>query len=287
VVRNSRPARAGTSRGNSVLGNAIAEPFPREKPVLATINGKVEIICEYCGQPFYDWPASAKRRHCCSRSCSRKARASKPKLRLCRLCGAEFTIRGRQTARYCSDECRKSARKKAARRRRVHVTVVCRHCQKPFEITPSEAKVRKFCSLKCAATHNCGSEASSQQYDSSFNELVRRLIRERDGYTCAICGTPDSNVVHHIDYDKSNTSGDNLITLCRSCHSKTGLDRQFWRQTLIDLLKARYSLTYLSVSLDRRGNYCADRPQYTALPLYVVPDRQPVREPDRPFGGYR
>jgi hypothetical protein len=34
--------------------------------------------------------------------------------------------------------------------------------------------------------------------------------------------------VHHIDYDKKNNVPLNLISLCKSCHSKTGYNRDNW-----------------------------------------------------------
>jgi len=34
--------------------------------------------------------------------------------------------------------------------------------------------------------------------------------------------------VHHIDYNKKNNSFDNWIPLCRSCHSKTQVNREYW-----------------------------------------------------------
>jgi len=60
---------------------------------------------------------------------------------------------------------------------------------------------------------------------------LKRSIRERDNYTCRICGKQQTEItfaVHHKDYDKKNCNPDNLITLCRSCHSKTNQNRDYW-----------------------------------------------------------
>ena len=72
---------------------------------------------------------------------------------------------------------------------------------------------------------------SFEPYGPEFSEKLKKSIRERDGNTCAICGEP-GNQVHHIDYDKRNNSSDNLITLCVSCHSKTGGRRKYWERRL-------------------------------------------------------
>jgi len=68
---------------------------------------------------------------------------------------------------------------------------------------------------------------SFKPYSIDWTETLRRSIRERDNYICQICnqyGYP----VHHIDYDKKNCDPDNLITLCRSCHTKTNYNRNYW-----------------------------------------------------------
>ena len=65
-------------------------------------------------------------------------------------------------------------------------------------------------------------------YPSAFNRSLKRCVRERDNFTCRGCGAGRSHIVHHINYDKSNCSGSNLITLCKSCHGKTQFNRDFW-----------------------------------------------------------
>jgi len=77
---------------------------------------------------------------------------------------------------------------------------------------------------------------SNSPYSEDWNGILRELIRQRDSYTCQLCGTHQNELVsflkkldvHHIDYDKQNCDFDNLITLCRGCHVKTNKDREFW-----------------------------------------------------------
>lgn len=58
----------------------------------------------------------------------------------------------------------------------------------------------------------------------------RELVLKRDNYQCQICGIDKYLVVHHIDgsgndretkigKNKANNTTENLITLCRGCHS--------------------------------------------------------------------
>jgi len=70
-----------------------------------------------------------------------------------------------------------------------------------------------------------------EEYSLDWRETLRRSIRERDRYTCKICGKQQGDVllaIHHIDYDKKNCNPNNLITLCIKCHSKTNHNRNYW-----------------------------------------------------------
>jgi 5-methylcytosine-specific restriction endonuclease McrA len=58
------------------------------------------------------------------------------------------------------------------------------------------------------------------------------MIRKRDRYSCALCGKRPAYDVHHIDYDKANTTEGNCITLCHPCHSRTNINREHWHELL-------------------------------------------------------
>lgn len=68
-------------------------------------------------------------------------------------------------------------------------------------------------------------------YSVDWTKTLRISIRERDHYTCQLCGERQGDLahsVHHIDYDKKNCNPDNLITLCLKCHTKTNFNRDYW-----------------------------------------------------------
>jgi hypothetical protein len=69
-------------------------------------------------------------------------------------------------------------------------------------------------------------------YSVDWTNSLRISIRERDHYTCQLCGEKQGDrafSVHHIDYNKQNCDPVNLITLCGHCHSKTNLNnREYW-----------------------------------------------------------
>lgn len=56
---------------------------------------------------------------------------------------------------------------------------------------------------------------------------IRKLVRQRDGYSCQVCGVKEGLVEHHVHHkvpfkrfesvDKANMLG-NLVTLCQNCH---------------------------------------------------------------------
>jgi hypothetical protein len=68
-------------------------------------------------------------------------------------------------------------------------------------------------------------------YGNDWTRMLRISIRERDNYSCQICGEKQGDIahhVHHIDYDKTNCDPKNLITLCASCHMKTNFNTKKW-----------------------------------------------------------
>ena len=71
-------------------------------------------------------------------------------------------------------------------------------------------------------------------YASYWKDISERIFI-RDKYACQECGKklfrikgPGVINCHHIDYDTSNNNSENLITLCASCHAKTGFNRGDW-----------------------------------------------------------
>ena len=87
-------------------------------------------------------------------------------------------------------------------------------------------------------THTIHGETTDGRYYSyppKWTRSFRESIRERDSYTCQICGTTEveenkSLSVHHIDHNKQNTTKENCISLCNSCHSKTNYRRKYWKR---------------------------------------------------------
>ena len=72
-------------------------------------------------------------------------------------------------------------------------------------------------------------------YGPEWNNKLKQEIKERDDYTCQLCGDKILKQtkrkflsVHHIDYNKKNNSKNNLISLCNFCNSSVNKDREDW-----------------------------------------------------------
>jgi 5-methylcytosine-specific restriction endonuclease McrA len=99
--------------------------------------------------------------------------------------------------------------------------------KKPYAMT-DEIRKHMSGSRMGEKNHNWQGGKSFEPYTTDWTETLRRSIRERDKYSCQICGKEPAIYCHHIDYDKRNCSLENLITLCHNCHSRTNHNRKYW-----------------------------------------------------------
>ncbi len=65
-------------------------------------------------------------------------------------------------------------------------------------------------------------DCQKELHDKKYFGGNRETVLVRDDYTCQVCGynkrEKQSICVHHIDWDKTNNTLQNLTTLCSSCH---------------------------------------------------------------------
>ena len=96
---------------------------------------------------------------------------------------------------------------------------------------PSMDNSIRMSKLRGKETPNWQGGKSFEKYPMEWTETLKRSIRERDYYTCQLCGKQQTGMthnVHHINYDKKNCNPINLIVLCHSCHLKTNTNRKKW-----------------------------------------------------------
>lgn len=204
--------------------------------------------CAHCGKMFVSTSPNTK---CCSMVCAAKNRPQRQRTRVaiytCEWCKQEFEGWMSRPNRFCSRLCagRFGARqpKPTARRPENFVTLTCETCGNPYTVHKifTESRNSRFCSIKCRGVSqslekrgagNVNYRGGAVTYRGQNWGHQRRLAAERDGWKCQICGKRINRKkwdygVHHIkpyrefngDWESANQLS-NLITLCRSCHSK-------------------------------------------------------------------
>lgn len=90
---------------------------------------------------------------------------------------------------------------------------------------------------------------SFEPYTKDFNNKFKRAIRKRDNQICMLCNIHREKLktaldVHHINYDKILSIKENCISLCKSCHMKTRIDRNKWEYFFQSLLYEKYNYEY-------------------------------------------
>lgn len=100
----------------------------------------------------------------------------------------------------------------------------------------------EYRSKHCGENNGSWKDGSSVVlYPCEFSNFLKSQIKERDNYTCQICGCTDRNElrVHHIDYNKKNNHPSNLVTLCCRCNPKVNGNRSYWEAFFSVLLQER------------------------------------------------
>lgn len=210
--------------------------------------------CEMCGRGFYTAPSQVAKGNgrFCSKACMGKARDRRVEI-ACETCSTLFLINAYEVGkqRFCSPSCAMRSRSgdRGPRWNGGEVEVTCGWCGKPYRVKRYRLNETSFCSRRCKGDYMVVAMAgarhpnwrggwSYRDYPRTFNESFKEMIRERDRWSCMLCGRP-GNEVHHIDYVKANTTPENCVTLCKSCHSRTGFNREQWTAALRRLMRER------------------------------------------------
>lgn len=98
------------------------------------------------------------------------------------------------------------------------VTLKCIECESPFEVNPSKASERKFCSLKCANQKVRG-RALPLPEDELVGERKHRAICFRyHKKECVVCKEKIAVTVHHYNENHSDDTPSNLVPICANHH---------------------------------------------------------------------
>lgn len=214
--------------------------------------------CVVCGAEII----ATQKKRCCSIECllieKRKGRD-----RVCEYCKKEYTApRQKANKRFCSDGCRRKGRKPGAIKCQM-CGVLFSFLKKAngqakwYRTMPNNTI--KCCSLECATSytsvlrtgrpiHKLRGENNPRKVAVTHNRGVEwreraDKVRERDQHKCTKCGIGEKEHrikyaghnldVHHITPKSHTKAGDdserfeNLVTLCKSCHTKADMQ---WRK---------------------------------------------------------
>ncbi|MEK7562330.1 MAG: HNH endonuclease [Patescibacteria group bacterium] len=191
--------------------------------------------CLYCekslkhGQNFY-----------CSRSCKMRHNNPNPHKKkikkICATCNKYFyVLPSLQRIRFCSYRCRRHT---TATKEKISILKIFYFKNNPH---PRGMLGKLAWNKGLKGTHfspktefKAGKDSvfwkggiSKEPYPFEFTKDLKLYIKHIYR-ACLICGISKNLSVHHIDYNKDNINLNNLIPLCKSCHSKTNYNRNRW-----------------------------------------------------------
>lgn len=207
------------------------ELAPQKAQRVKPVDERYSRVCPVCGKTFYK-PLSAtvpqweQRYIYCSRDCYGKTRR-KP-FDSCAACGKPITAEGvaRGQAKFCSRKCWASAKAD------YKPFPLCKVCGETVR-----DRARKFCSAGCFNEWHRGSNhplylgAPARDYRGCDWDRRAAEVRARDK-VCRHCGKPPKpgklmDVHHAVPWRVSHDSSlENLLALCASCHKKADLAYQ-------------------------------------------------------------
>jgi 5-methylcytosine-specific restriction endonuclease McrA len=137
----------------------------------------------------------------------------------CEWCSKEFDASPSRRVNkhtFCSKECEAEWKKKP------RIKCVCKVCSREFEILESYS-TGQYCSQKCMGeAYKKENAQTAMVYTIAGWDKTRKEALNKTGGTCAICSTSEGIIdVHHIIPFRlmGKHESDNLIPLCRKCHS--------------------------------------------------------------------
>lgn len=213
----------------------------------------VNCICSICGEEYLrsQYQIEKDEKKYCSKKCASLSRR-KGKYVKCQTCGKEFWVQAYKLeekylknvgeTKYCSMECAKSTQIKKGDKPWNKDIPWSNEVRGKFK----ETWAKRLLTYKSSDHPNWQGGKSFEPYPVSFNNSLKRYIADRDNHTCQLCGKTENEVgyklcKHHIDYDKNNCDEKNLISLCRSCHTTTDFNREFWTLVFQELISQIYS----------------------------------------------
>lgn len=180
----------------------------------------------HCHTPAVDGKASCQKHLDYAKKQAKKTRDQRIKNGLCRRCGQAHPAKDSVNCQKCTEHQKEyhERTKESTRMKNLQRKGLCYLCGKrPPEPGTYQGKPRRACA-------ECNKKRNKKNLEKRL-QGNRYKAAERDNFTCQLCESKKSIIIHHID-GMGDTSGypndkmDNLITLCRICHSPITLLRR-------------------------------------------------------------
>lgn len=197
----------------------------------------VTAMCEFCGEEYERQQSNKGGGSYCSQECYKKDDRERV-LVTCAECGSDvekWPSEVSDTENFCSRQCK-------GHHDRADPNTQCSWCEAPIHKPQSKLENHEdvYCSSDCRDKHMM-TDKHPRWREGKYNIYVsgwgssRKEALQRDQYRCQSCGMNDADHreeygrqldVHHIQpirtFDEPSNAHtlDNLITLCRLCHSK-------------------------------------------------------------------
>lgn len=113
---------------------------------------------------------------------------------------------------------------------------------------PKEIKMKMSDAHKGKKCHLWKGGISFSPYCPKFNRDFKERVREFFVRRCAECGKEEKCEsrklsVHHVNFNKMACCDDTkplFVPLCRSCHSATNSNRDYWQARFTNLIETKY-----------------------------------------------
>lgn len=169
--------------------------------------------------------------------------------KLCPICGMIFLVRGPselKTRKYCSKICQANSIKKPK------VALICKTCDKTFEVPPCLSAIAKYCSKKCKHIGTRKIKDLSQRQCSRCNKIlpIENFSNFRD-YRCKKC--------QRLRFKKQSRTPQGRFTVARCAAKRRNLEWNIPKETYFQLIKMNchycsFFLNETGIGLDRKDN---------------------------------
>lgn len=127
-----------------------------------------------------------------------------------------------ETRRKMSEAARRRTGEQNSNWRGGPISKICEVCGAPFQARHYQGETAKYCSRSClgrARAQRIPKGLANPNARGGTN-IYRRLAGADEASACVWCGWAKHLIVHHRDGDHHNSSPENLVIICRSCHQK-------------------------------------------------------------------